>query len=212
LTSINAAGGDPGGIHTHRPSMGDDIPVIMERARAFARQDGMSAAALARLAGLSVSGLRPMFSDTWNPLTTTLLALQAVLPPVPHPDADLLAVCARLADHQAQWQSLWAATPDQPDSGPQDTAFDEFSQNVWPGYRCADPIRGDDTATDLPALLLTLPATTAEGLQAKAAAVLAISDAGSYTGDSRLDEIDLLRSVVRDATGGRHQELTGEAA
>jgi len=127
-------------------------------------------------------------------------------------NAELLAVCARLADHRAQWQSRWAATPDVPDGGPQDTAFDEFSQNVWPGYRCADPVRGDDTATDLPALLLTLPATTAEGLQAKAAAVLAISDAGSYTGDSRLDEIELLRSVVRDATGDRYQELTGEAA
>jgi len=153
-----------------------------------------------------------MFRATWNPLTTTLLALKAVLPPPPHPDAELLAVCARLADQQAEWQEVWAATPDAPDGGHADVALDEFSQNVWPGYRCADPVRGDDTATDLPARLLTLPATIAEGLQAKAAAVLAISDAGSYTGDSRLDEIELLRSVVRDAAGDRYQVLTGEAA
>jgi len=51
MTPITAAGGDPDGIRTRHRATGDDIPVIMERARAFARQDGMSAAALARLAG-----------------------------------------------------------------------------------------------------------------------------------------------------------------
>jgi hypothetical protein len=186
-----------------------DIPAIMERARAFASQDGMSAAALARLAGLSVSTLRPMFSDTWNPLTTTLLALQAVLPPVPHPDAELLTLCARLAEQQATWQALWVATPDKPNGGPEDVAFDTFSSFTWPGTRIADPALDSAPVTDLPALLLTLPATTPEGLQAKAAAVLAISDANMFTGDCRMDEIELLRSVVIDAVGSARR-LVGE--
>jgi hypothetical protein len=187
--------------------MSDDIPAIMERARAFARQDGMSVAALARLARMSASTLRPMFSDAWRPMTTTLLALQAVLPGPTHPDGELLALCDALAALQAGWQVLWEATPDEPNAGPEDQAFDTFAKFTWPGTRIADLAPGDASGIDLPALLLTLPATTPEGLQAKAAAVLAISDANTFTGDCRMDEIELLRSVVRDAAGTSRRPL-----
>lgn len=120
---------------------------------------------------------------------------------------ELLTVCARLADQQAEWQILWAATPDEPSGGPEDFAFDDFSQNVWPGYRCDDAAVGEGRS-DLPALLLSLPAITADALQAKAAAVLAISDAGAVTGDCRTDEIELLRAVARDASGEGYREPT----
>jgi hypothetical protein len=73
-------------------------------------------------------------------------------------------------------------------------------------YRIADS--DEARAADLPALLLTLPARTPEGLQAKAAAVLAISDATAFTGDCREDEIELLRSVVLDAAGEGYRDPT----
>jgi hypothetical protein len=122
-------------------------------------------------------------------------------------DAELLAVCDELAALQVEWQTVWAATPDDPDGGPEDIAFDTFSSFTWPGTRIADPALDSAPVADLPALLLTLPATTPEGLQAKAAAVLAISDADMFTGDCRLDEIELLRSVVRDAAGPTYRPV-----
>jgi hypothetical protein len=85
-------------------------------------------------------------------------------------DAELLAVCDELAVLQARWQTLWAATPDQPNGGPEDLAFDTFTSFTWPGTRITDPALGGASGIDLPVLLLTLPATTPEGLQAKAAA------------------------------------------
>ena len=127
-------------------------------------------------------------------------------------DAELLTVCASLADQQAQWQTLWAATPDEPDGGPVDLAFDTFTEFTWPGTRIADRLLGNPSAIDLPARLLTLPATTQEGLVAKAAAVLAISDASTFTGDCRPDEIELLRSVAIDAAGLARRLVGGDHA
>jgi hypothetical protein len=115
--------------------------------------------------------------------------------------SELLSVCARLADLQAQWQGYWAATPDEPNGGPDDIVFKSFSTWNWPGVRLGDWAHEDSSVIDLPALLLTLPATTTEELRAKAAAVLAISDVSDYTGDCRTDEMELLRSVARDAAG-----------
>ncbi len=64
----------------------------------------------------------------------------------------------------------------------------------------------------MPAKLLSLHATTPEGLQAKAAAILAINQASAYTGCCRDDEIELLNSVVREAAASAYRPLGEDAA
>ena len=58
--------------------------------------------------------------------------------------------------------------------------------------------------------LLVLPAFTGEGLQAKAAAVCALEDAGGYSNRYRDDAFTLWETVVRDAAGAAYRPL-GEA-
>ena len=55
--------------------------------------------------------------------------------------------------------------------------------------------------------LLVLPATTPEGLRAKAAAVLALHDAGDYSDGDRTDQWQIMASVLRDAAGAAAMPL-----
>ena len=81
---------------------------------------------------------------------------------VRHLDRKLLDLCDHLRTMQAEWQRLWAACPEDGHPCPAEDAHEAYAANVWPGH-------GD------PALRLAkLPATTPDGLQAKAAAMLAI--------------------------------------
>ena len=122
----------------------------------------------------------------------------------PSPDAALLTLCARLAIMQAEWQRLYDLTSDETAlTTPADHAWKRYSDNVWP--RTALQPRGSDTL-DVPAMLLTSPATTREGLAAKAAAVLALDAAATYC-DLRDDSLDLCMSVIRDAAGSAVRPL-----
>ena len=127
-------------------------------------------------------------------------------------DADLLALCARLRGLQAEWQRLWDATSDTPegDGSPADLIFEFYSDWVWPGACLADAQRLMP-GTDPVRLLLDLPATTLAGLQAKAAAVLALDDAGEYSGCDRSDHWQFVMALVRDAAGTAAMPL-GEAS
>ena len=124
------------------------------------------------------------------------------MPTASHPDAALLAVCARLRHLQAEWQRLWFATSDAPDGdgSPADLILGFYSDWVWPGSRLPDAQRLMPGA-DLVQSLLDLPATTPDGLQAKAAAVLALDDAGGYSGCDRSDHWRFVMALVRDAAG-----------
>ena len=62
----------------------------------------------------------------------------------------------------------------------------------------------------MPALLLTHAATTLEGLQAKAAAILAINAAADYC-DLRDDALDLVLSLAHDAAGSTFRPPSAEA-
>ncbi len=112
----------------------------------------------------------------------------------PSPDAPLLALCAKLRAQQAEWQRLWAATPDTGDDTPADAALEQYSDFTWPG------IRASADGQDLPSQLLSHRATTPEGRQAKAVAVLAMEEAGLYC-DSRDDSVDLMLDVLCEAAG-----------
>ena len=119
---------------------------------------------------------------------------------VPHPDAELLGVCAALGRLRDEWQRLWTFTSDGPDLATEaDRAWERYDSEVWPGR-----------TGGLLARLLTLPARTPEGLAAKAAAVCAQDDATSYSGDCHDDACALWASVARDAAGALYQPL-GEA-
>jgi hypothetical protein len=110
----------------------------------------------------------------------------------PSPDAELLAVCARLHQMQAEWQRLYDATSDAAElTTPADYAWQAYSDHVWPGGVVADA---------LPAQLTTLRATTWAGLQAKAAAILALDNAANYC-DGRADHAELSRSLIEDVAG-----------
>ncbi len=125
------------------------------------------------------------------------------------PDAALLALCARLTEMQAAWQRLYDATSDEQEiTTAADRAWQQYSDDVWP--RTALQPRGSNTP-DVPALLMTLKATTREGLAAKAAAILALDAATSYC-DLRDDSLELCMSLVRDAAGSAFRPLGAEAA
>ena len=125
------------------------------------------------------------------------------------PDAALLALCARLAEMQAEWQRLYDATSDKEEiTTAADRAWQQYSDDVWP--RTALQPRGSNTP-DVPALLMTQRATTREGLAAKAAAILALDAAASYC-DLWDDSMDLCMSLVRDAAGSAFGPLGAEAA
>ena len=115
------------------------------------------------------------------------------------PDAALLALCAQLQEMQAEWQRLYDLTSDEDElTTPADHAWQAYSEDVWP--RTALQPKGC-TKQDVPALLLTLAATTLEGLRAKAAAILAMDEAAGYLMDCRDDSLDLSLSLIRDVAG-----------
>ena len=124
--------------------------------------------------------------------------------PVVHPDADLLALCARLAELQEEWQRLWQPTSedwnlDEPPKTEADHVWHHFNAHVWPGINIA----GDKPrhADDLPGRLLDHRPSTPEGIRAKAAAVLAMEDAACYGADCRDDAWEMFHSVLVDAAG-----------
>ena len=84
---------------------------------------------------------------------------------------------------------------------PADHAWQAYSDTVWPGLNFTTWRREGRDPADMPGRLLDLPATTPAGLQAKAAAVLAIDEAASYLTDCRNDTAELWASVIRDAAG-----------
>lgn len=123
-------------------------------------------------------------------------------------DADLLALCAHLRVLQTGWQRLWDATSGVPDGeeGPADLILDRYTAWVWPAVRLAD-VSGLTSAADPVRMLLDLPATTPEGLRAKAAAVLALHDAGDYSDRDRADHWQIVAAVLRDAAGAAAMPL-----
>ena len=120
---------------------------------------------------------------------------------VPNADAELLDVCAKLRERQAEWQRLWAAVSEDSDGkSPEDRALDDYSERVWPGTRVRK-VHDED----LPAQLLNLCATTPEGRAAKAAAIVAMEDVYDYLDIEicgRDDDSDLQMSALRDCAGG----------
>jgi len=125
------------------------------------------------------------------------------------PDAELLALCVRLGEMQAEWQRLYDATSDAPDlTTPADHAWQDYSHNVWPSVRRAVIFGGSKPRdpADLPARLHDLPATTPEGREAKAAAILALDDAAGYC-DSRDDICQLYMAMARDVAGAAYRPL-----
>jgi hypothetical protein len=66
----------------------------------------------------------------------------------PHPDAALLALCARLEGKRAEWQRLWLLTSDGPGLATEaDHAWQAYSDTAWPGIAVSDP-RAGAPATD----------------------------------------------------------------
>jgi hypothetical protein len=87
------------------------------------------------------------------------------------PDVELLALCARLRDMQAEWQRLYDATSDEDElTTPADFAWQNYSDHVWPLVH-SNSFTVPAGVVDYPAQLLTLRATTPEGIQAKATAI-----------------------------------------
>ena len=117
-------------------------------------------------------------------------------------DAALLALCAQLRVLQVRWQRLWDATSGTPDGeeSPADLLLDRYAAWVWPGTMLAD-VAGLTRDADPVRMLLVLPATTPEGLQAKAAAALALDDAGNYSDGDRSDHWQIVTAMLRDAAG-----------
>ena len=116
-------------------------------------------------------------------------------------DADLLGLCAQLRVLQLRWQRLWDAALGSPDGdGPADLLLDRYTAWVWPGTELAD-VAGLAPAADPVRSLLTLPATTPEGLQAKAAAVLALHDASDHSDRDRADQWQIVAALLREVAG-----------
>ena len=116
-------------------------------------------------------------------------------------DADLLALCARLRVLQTGWQRLWDAASGSPDGdGPADLILDRYTAWVWPAVRLSD-VSGLTIAADPVRMLLVLPATTPEGLRAKAAAILALHDAGDYSDRDRADQWQIVAALLREVAG-----------
>ena len=136
--------------------------------------------------------------------------MNAILPALhlTHPDADLLALCARLAAMQAVWQRLWEPTSedwrlDAPPITEADHAWMRYNDYVWPAISISrwnvdkEHLHPDD----LPGHLLNFRPVTPEGVRAKAAAVLAMEDASLYGANCRNDACDMYHSVLVDAAG-----------
>ena len=122
----------------------------------------------------------------------------------------LLAVCVHLVAMQAEWQRLYDATSDKEDlTTVADHAWQAYNDDVWP--RTALQPLGCETV-DVPAKLLTLRATTLEGMQAKAAAILAMSDAGDYSLEIRDDSFELQLSLIEDVAGLARRPLGDTAS
>ena len=141
---------------------------------------------------------------------------QTVDQPPPHPDAELLAVCAQLRVMQDEWQRLWTLTSDEwtgmddPPITEADHAWWDYNNHVWPGvYISASELNKRDP-NDLPSRLHDFHPVTQEGLRAKAAAVVALDDAASY-GDLRDDGWMLNLSLIRDAAGDAVRPLGEDA-
>ncbi|MGI4797620.1 MAG: hypothetical protein ACRYG8_26960 [Janthinobacterium lividum] len=130
----------------------------------------------------------------------------------PHPDAELLALCHRLQDMQAEWQRLYDATSDEPRlTTTADHAWDDYTNHVWPGIRIASSIfHKQPHPDDQPGQLLRLPATTPEGQAAKAAAILALDEVAGYC-DLRDDSIEMMHSLLRDVAGIETHHLGADA-
>ena len=120
-----------------------------------------------------------------------------------HPDAELLAVCAQLRIMEAEWQRLWLY-------GTQEELM-AYSSNVWPCTGFLRPFDDPDPPSDLPGQLLKLEASTAEGVQAKAACIAAMEDVYTYT-DSRNDAYELSHNLLVEAAGPRRRLMADEAA
>ena len=130
------------------------------------------------------------------------------------PDADLLALCARLSTMQAEWQRLWTFTSedwglDDPAVTDADRAWEHYNDHVWPGIHISGgtPRLPDD----LPGQLLDFHPVTPEGIRAKAAAVLAMEDAACYGADARDDACALYHSVLVDAAGAARMFMGEDA-
>ncbi len=130
----------------------------------------------------------------------------------PHPDAALLVLCARLEEMQAEWQRLYDLTSEEDElTTAADHAWQTYSAELWPGLRLSPWSREGRDPVDIPGRLVDLPATTSEGLRAKAAAVLALDEAANYLTDCRNDSAELWQSVIRDAAGSAHRPLGADA-
>lgn len=131
----------------------------------------------------------------------------------PHPDAELLALCHRLREMQAEWQRLYDATSDEPRlTTAADHAWDDYSNHVWPGIRIASRIfHAQPHPDDQPGRLLRIRAATTEGQAAKAVAILALDDAAGYC-DLRDDSIELMHSLLRDVAGIEAHHLNADAS
>ena len=129
------------------------------------------------------------------------------LPALPgNPDDELIAVCARLREMQAEWQRLYNASPEAGEETETDKAWQAFSAKVWPATDLVNP--SDPHPDDLPGRLLDLVATTPEGKEAKAAAVLALHEASLWC-DSREDERQMIESLLRDVSGQSYAPVEG---
>ncbi len=128
-----------------------------------------------------------------------------------HPDQELLAVCDQLATLQAEWQRLWTLTSDDDAvTTDADRAWEDYTDNVWP--RIFNRPWDDAPKTeDVPHKLLALPATTWEGMRAKAAAILAMDQACCYTHDIRDDAFELMSSLLKDVAGPAIRPIGDEA-
>ncbi|MGI4945582.1 MAG: hypothetical protein ACRYHQ_34305 [Janthinobacterium lividum] len=124
-------------------------------------------------------------------------------------DAELLMLCARLDELRAEWQRLYDATSDLPElTTPADHAWQDYSDNAWPGVALAVIAGGSKPRdpADLPARLHDLLATTPEGRAAKAAAILALDEAAAYC-DCRDDICQLYATMLRDVAGAAYRPL-----
>jgi len=131
-----------------------------------------------------------------------------------HPDAALLILCGELRVLQGEWHALWHLTTedwglDAPPVTPADREWLAFNDHVWPAISISGqtPRHPDD----LPGSLLDFHPTTAEGIRAKAAAVLAMEDAASYGADCRSDSCELTHSVLIDTVGSARMLLGQDA-
>ena len=126
------------------------------------------------------------------------------MPDAPHPDAALLDLCARLRALQEEWQRLYVLTSEDERGTAADKAFDAYSERVWPGTvrRCEHYWKDTPPeADDLAGQLMFAPATTHEGIQAKAVALAAIADTAAYLPHDRDDEFGLFREFIREVAG-----------